>query len=420
MKRLLLVSPHFPPVNAPDHQRVRTMLPYLRARGWEPVVLAASPVSVQGATLDATLEETYPRDLEIIRVDALPHAWTRRLGLGTLGLRVLPAMARRGSELLRQRKFDAAFFSTAQFTVMALGPRWRKTHGLPYLLDFHDPWLAEPASRGNSARPGGWKYRLAQWQAAMLEPRAVRGAAHCVCVSEAYPRMLRARYPEVEAQRFSVLPFGASEEDLRVGREFGRQEVFDPADGRLHLVCTGIVEAPFLPPLRTFFKGLQLALARDQAAARLAVHFVGTTYAPNPSGEGLVTQEARAHGLTKTVTEQRSRVPYFSALKCWHDAAALLVFGSADASYVPSKLEPSVAAGRPVLSLFHPNTPPRARLEAAGAWVADLTGSASEEMVADFLLQLVRGSLSPCPKGASFGAAEMTAKFVHLLEQCSA
>ena len=39
IRRLLIVSPHFPPLNAPDHQRVRMSLPHYAACGWEPVVL---------------------------------------------------------------------------------------------------------------------------------------------------------------------------------------------------------------------------------------------------------------------------------------------------------------------------------------------------------------------------------------------
>ena len=42
--RVLIVSPHFPPVNAPDHQRVRMSLPYLGEFGWEGHVLAVVPL----------------------------------------------------------------------------------------------------------------------------------------------------------------------------------------------------------------------------------------------------------------------------------------------------------------------------------------------------------------------------------------
>lgn len=34
MKRVLIISPHFPPINAPDMQRVRMSLPYYKDMGW--------------------------------------------------------------------------------------------------------------------------------------------------------------------------------------------------------------------------------------------------------------------------------------------------------------------------------------------------------------------------------------------------
>ena len=45
--RVLIVSPHFPPVNAPDHQRVRMSLPYLGEFGWEGHVLTVAPEFVE-------------------------------------------------------------------------------------------------------------------------------------------------------------------------------------------------------------------------------------------------------------------------------------------------------------------------------------------------------------------------------------
>ncbi len=58
-RRVLIVSPHFPPVNAPDHQRVRMSLPYLYENGWEAHVLAVDPRFVAGF-LDPYLLQTIP------------------------------------------------------------------------------------------------------------------------------------------------------------------------------------------------------------------------------------------------------------------------------------------------------------------------------------------------------------------------
>ena len=59
MKKLLIVSPHFPPINAPDMQRIRMSLPYYRKCGWDPVVLTVDDdlqdgVREPGLVLDAS------------------------------------------------------------------------------------------------------------------------------------------------------------------------------------------------------------------------------------------------------------------------------------------------------------------------------------------------------------------------------
>ena len=85
-RKVLIVSPNWPPVNAPDLQRARISLSYYRQYGWEPVVLAVRAADATG-TLDPELESTYPADVRIVHCRALPLRWTRHLGLRNLGLR---------------------------------------------------------------------------------------------------------------------------------------------------------------------------------------------------------------------------------------------------------------------------------------------------------------------------------------------
>ncbi|MGA7725971.1 MAG: hypothetical protein WCA95_11885, partial [Opitutaceae bacterium] len=67
MKKVLIVSPHFPPINAPDMQRVRMSLPYYRAHGWEPVVLAVGKDWQLGVT-EPNLLSTVPSDVRVVHV----------------------------------------------------------------------------------------------------------------------------------------------------------------------------------------------------------------------------------------------------------------------------------------------------------------------------------------------------------------
>ncbi|MDQ3820866.1 MAG: hypothetical protein M3362_24715, partial [Acidobacteriota bacterium] len=186
---------HFPPINAPDHQRVRMSLPYFEEFGWRPTVLAVEPEYVEGVW-DSGLLQSVPTETDVIRTRALPVKQTRRIGLGGLALRSLPFLRATGNALLKEKKFDLIYFSTTMFPTMALGPHWRRKWHVPYVLDFQDPWLSDyydsPAS---PAPPGGrLKYGVTKSLARLLEPKAVRYASHIISVSPAYPSTLLARY----------------------------------------------------------------------------------------------------------------------------------------------------------------------------------------------------------------------------------
>ena len=113
-RKALIVSPHFPPINAPDMQRARLALPYLRANGWEPVVLAVAPDMIEGGVVEPILEATYPSDIRIVRVRGISPRATRWIGVGSLWLRCGSALRAAGESLLKAEKFDLVFFSTTQ------------------------------------------------------------------------------------------------------------------------------------------------------------------------------------------------------------------------------------------------------------------------------------------------------------------
>src|SRR5439155_23896475 len=135
------------------HQRVRMALAHFKKCGWEPVVLAVAPQFSENSR-DESLLATIPNDVEVHRVKALPAGLTRAFGIGNLALRSLPYLRSKGNWLLSNRRFDLMFFSTSVFPVMSLGPVWRKRFGVPYLLDFQDPWLTN-YYKGNLIQPPG-------------------------------------------------------------------------------------------------------------------------------------------------------------------------------------------------------------------------------------------------------------------------
>ncbi|MCC6415185.1 MAG: hypothetical protein IT582_04675 [Opitutaceae bacterium] len=360
VRRVLIVSPHFPPVNAPDMQRARIALPYLRQLGWEPVVLAVAPDLVEGAVIDPLLEQTYPSDIRVIRVRGISPKLTRRFGVGSLWWRCAHALRKAGDALLAKEKFDLVFFTTTQFDAFTFGPRWLEKFGVPYVLDYQDPWVNDYYRLTKTRPPGGkLRFGFSQFTARRREPKVVQQAAAILSVSPAYNRDLRQRYPDLNAATLHHLPFGAATGDLELARRHtpARPHI-NQQDGKTHLVYTGRCGPDMRRSLSALFRAIKLYRdTHPAAAARLHLHFIGTGYAPPPLGENCVTPLAIAAGVGDHVSEICYRIPYFEALHYLANAAALMVVGSDDPAYNASKLFPYLLSRRPLLTVAHNDSP---------------------------------------------------------------
>jgi len=330
-------------------------LEFFEEFGWSTTVLAVSPDVIEGVS-EPLLEATVPESARVVRTGAWSATWTRRFGVSSLAIRAYTALDREGSHLLSTGKYDAVFFSTTVFPVMALGRKWRRQFGVPYVLDFQDPWRNDYYSRTGVRPPGGrLKFAVSGALAAVLEPRVLRDAAHIVSVSPAYPAMLMSRYKWLRREQFTVLPFGATESDFDVlRRSTVQQKIFDPADGKRHWAYVGRAGADMALALRALFQALKMEIQiRPRVASELRLHFVGTAYAPEGRAEKTVEPLAREYGLEGMVSEVTARIPFFEALQCLLDADALVVPGSDDSGYTASKIYPYILARRPLLAVFH-------------------------------------------------------------------
>lgn len=349
MPRLLIISPHFPPVNAPDMQRVRMSLPYFVDAGWEVVVLTVDDHEPQ-APLEPDLLLTIPAAVRVVRVHAFSRRWTRYFGMNNLGLRVLPFIHNNASQLLHDEHFDLVFFSTTQFILMPLGRLWRYEFGVPYVIDLQDPWLNEYYSLPGSPRPpGGWKFMFAYATAKLLEGWTLERAAHVISVSEQYLQTLQQRYAWWRASHGSVLTFGAPEADLALARQKLKElPPLLPATPSLKIAYAGRLGPDMLPALVTLFA----ALARCQGAARpIELFFYGTSYAPTDKAMSTTTALALEHGIAHRVHERPVRVGYLDALRLMLECDLTLLLGSADKAYSPSKIYPTLLTRRPALAV---------------------------------------------------------------------
>lgn len=366
MKRVLIVTPYFPPLNVPDMQRVRMSLSYFAENGWG-VTVATVRDDIAGGFRDELLTATIPDNIEVIKVGAFPEHITRKVGLGSLSLRSLLHFRKAGDRILQQNKYDLVFISTSMHHVMALGRHWKKKFGIPFIVDMQDPWRNDFHLDKDSYK-NSFKFRMAYNINKYMEAYTMPYVDGIMAVSHAYIDTLKQRYPSIHHIPARTISFGASLKDFELVKS--RQlapAVIDTNNGKINVLYMGAVTPFFIPVIRLFFEAL---MEQQEDLNQYHFYFVGTSYAQN-STRRMVYNLAEELGIAHVITEEPDRVPYFNALATLQAANILFIPGSTDKDYNASKVYNNILSGTPIFSIFHRQSSVIDAIERSGSGVAN-------------------------------------------------
>ena len=352
MRRLLMISPHFPPDSSAGTHRVRLLAPHLAAYGWTATVLTVAAQDYEGR-MDPELAGLVPGSLEVVRSRALPARLTRRLGVGDLGLRALPGFRRAAWQLQEAHPFDAVFITIYPTYPAVLGPMIKRRFRVPFILDYQDPWVGAWGKEVGGGDGGAVdpKSRSTRALAERLEPRVLRAAGGVTAVS--------ARTYEDAFERTGItpcevaeIPIGWDAADVEALERRGAHPRLIPADGRVNICYTGTLLPLGIATLRAVLAGARALIERDpQLADRIRFYFFGTSN-QTTGGAPRVLPHARDLGVEHLVHEQPARLDYLDALDVLRQANALLLLGSSERHYTPSKIFPALLANRPLLAVY--------------------------------------------------------------------
>jgi glycosyltransferase involved in cell wall biosynthesis len=353
MKKVLVISPNFPPVNAADMHRIRQSLLYFNEFGWEATVIAVEPQYIE-MNEDPLLLETLPKEAKIIRIKAFEAKTTRKFGLGNSGYRSMWQYYTAGNKLLRNNQFDLVYFSTTAFPVMVLGRIWKKKFKVPYIIDMQDPWRNDfYLDKPKSERPP--KFWMAYHMDKYLEAFTMKKVDGIVSVSAGYPKMLMERYSNIKPDDCTVIPFGGASIDFEVLDKVSiPNKIFKLDNEKIHIVYIGRGGHDMQLALGAIFAGLAQGVKENPSLfERLMLYFIGTSYAADGQGSKTVEPVAKRYGVDSQVVEITDRLPYFEAMRVLKDADLLIIPGSTDTNYTASKLYPYILAKRPLIAVFN-------------------------------------------------------------------
>lgn len=389
MKNVLVVTYYFPPAGGPAVQRVLQHVRNLRSYGYNPIVLTVPPEEYEQpgspwrCSLDPRLLSDVPEGLEVHRI-----ASRQRFGLFRLLAKVrleylrdllfLPdtvfrwvrPAVRHAMRIARDQPLDAIYVSVRPHSAAFIGARLRKRLGVPWVLDFRDPWTQYFLARF----PTRLHYHFEQW----MERRVLKKADHVITITPTARTNLLDWCTFLRPERVTCITNGFAVDD------FPSQDIRPAADGVFRILYSGnFCGGPEDRPPRSrnvvewlwrgirrcleytprrfdrvahsprFLLDAMKALFEDEPGLRSRLRFVHI----GPSG-GEHLAYVRKLGLEDNV-EFRGFVPHAEAVQHMAEADALF-FCIADSltgernDCIPQKAFEYIAARRPVLALASP------------------------------------------------------------------
>jgi hypothetical protein len=348
-RTVALVAAHFVPSNLAAVHRSRLWSLHLREFGWEPVIVTTHWDYYEEQS-EFELTGLLPPDLKIIRTRALP---TRPLRIiGDIGARGLFWHYRALVELARAGEVDFVHVTIPSGYSALLGRLVLQKTGIPYGIDYIDPWV--------HSAPGSDRLFTKAWASArladLLEPWAVKRAALITGINRLYFEGVIRRNPHLRGQAvFAEMPYGGSEKDheyVRLNRR--RAPLFHAHSGKFNLIYAGAMLPNAYTVLDRFLESIVLLKTRRPSFCRdFHLHFVGTGKSPTDPHGFNIRPHIQRHGLEDCATEYPQRFPYLEVLTHLDAASGILVLGSTEPHYSPSKIFQSLMSRRPVLALLH-------------------------------------------------------------------
>ncbi|MFY8004365.1 MAG: hypothetical protein ACOVNR_05955 [Chitinophagaceae bacterium] len=344
-RKILIISPHYPPSNLAAVHRSRLFAQHLPAFGWQPIILTVHE-NYYEESLDWHLHQLLPTEQRIEKVKAFPVTKPRMIG--DIGLRAFFQLYARAKQLIKKEAIDFLYIPIPSFYVALLGRWLHASTGIAYGIDYIDPWVHHfPGSEKKFSRHW-WSTQIAKW----LEPIAVKKAVLITGVAEGYYRGVLERNPHLKKQAITgAMPYGGEEMDHLAVKKLGLSPyLFQKRKDKLQLVYAGAMLPKAYQPLEAIFKVLANSAWKDT----LEIHFIGTGSRPNDANSYTIKPLAENYGLWQTtVFEYAARIPYLQVLTHLNAADGVFILGSTEPHYTPSKTYQAVLSGKPILAVLH-------------------------------------------------------------------
>jgi glycosyltransferase involved in cell wall biosynthesis len=333
MEKVLIISYYWPPSGGAGVQRWVKLSKYLLQNGWMPVILTVDEKHASYMQLDESLVKEIPSEIRIIKTRSFEplniYAWlvgrnmvstagfsnTRQQGLVVRVAAFIRShlfipdprkgwnryAIREARKIIDGENIRLVITSSPPHSSQLIGRKLKKTGRMRWIADMRDPWtdIYYYQRLGHSFLSRAIDRRL--------EKKTLEEADGIITVSMSLKDLLVAKSPQVQGDKFLVLPNGFDDEDFPPA-------LLPPPTEEFVISYTGTMSDQYEP--ECFFRAVKQLWERHPQA-RIKMKMAGTL-------ADSVVQSIHIFGLER-ITEFFPSVPHAEAVKIMIQSSVLLL-----------------------------------------------------------------------------------------------
>jgi hypothetical protein len=387
MKKVIIVSPHFPPSNLAAVHRSRLFAMHLPAFGWEPIIVTVHHKYYEEA-LDWNLVKLLPKNLRIEKVAAIPTKPFRIIG--DIGIRGFVPLLMHILRITKKEKIDFIYIPIPANFASLLGRLIHALTGIPYGIDYIDPWVHDWPGSNNKFSKHWFSRKLGD----ILEPIAVKNASLITGVAPGYYKDVLERNPHLkELCVTAAMPYGGEKQDHVVLKRLALQPYLFKKSYKIDLVYAGAMLPKAFKPLEAIFQSIT---NNKELYQNIRFHFIGTGKSPNDAYGYNIKSLAERYGLWQSIVfEYPKRIPYLDVLIHLNEADGIFILGSTEPHYTPSKVYQGILSDKPVFAVLHKESSACKIIQQSKAgYVLAFNGESDTALIAQEFSKTLTGFLS--------------------------
>jgi hypothetical protein len=331
MKKVLIITYHFPPEGGPSVQRISKFVKYMPQFGYIPIVLTTHPNS---KIADFSLVHDLPEKININRTADFGRYIPGDIKNKILSKYFIPdkfklwhlTAIKTGIELIKQNKIDLIFSTSPPHSVHLIAEKIAQLTNVSWVADFRDEWTAHPL----------FHKQKRQQLHHFLERNVLQHCNHVVTINNAIKKNLSKK---IEPKKISIVRNGYDPEDFT-------QLAYDNQtdnNNKIKITYCGRLNQLHSPDL--FFRGLvNLKKSNNKLLEKISVRIIG-----NIENKKYIKNFTELSETVKFFPYQ----PHYECIKSLYNSDILLLLATNmdSTEFLPAKLFEYIYLRKPILAI---------------------------------------------------------------------